>query len=654
MVTCPRCSFSNPDLAAHCVQCGQLLSVAKPAGGNTATSLPHAATSASGMMGTLGMPSVPATQGTPGMMSLPMVTSPHAATVAPTSTLALTPSAPPPSTLPAGTLIDGKYRIERILGEGGMGVVYLALDVNTESKLVIKAIRAEYTHNPEYKERILDEGRSLARIDHPNVVRLNAVIVSPDAIYLAEQFVDGKGLDKIIEEHVTSGVPLPLEQAFGLFRQVLLGVAAVHQEGVVHRDIKPANVLVRSRDGVAKVTDFGLAKKEDDARQGRGVTKGIIGSLWYMSPEQVTGQKDLDKRVDIYALGIVLFELLVGKVPFDAESQYEVMRMHVQAELPRASLWRPDLPPGIDEFILRACAKDRNQRFSSCEEMTAALDMLLQSGSFAGARPPFPSVGERASQVASPTPFGPPRTDISPGGTLGIPPPPEWRPSAHAASTSGAALPPHTEPLPTHNTGALLFAVLGIVVLVGVIVFVRYPDLLHGTAAPDPSASVAASTPPKHPIQTELHSLMGRWVSNENHHFDAVITGDSLEFRVVNEKEFPNQGYVAGEPRFILHPGRGPNEFWVEDLVRPSPPVHMTYEPGALNSCKEVWLRGGGERLFATYGGFELTVHLAKITPKVDDFILDKDTRQVSGCKGLHTLTAEQTVSTLVRDKAFE
>src|SRR3954469_2900230 len=228
--------------------------------------------------------------------------------------------------LASGAVVDGKYRIEKVLGEGGMGVVYLAKDVHTETPVVVKSIRAEFADNPEFRARTLAEGRALARIDHPNVVRLNAVVVESVALYLIMQFIDGEPLDRMIERHVAERRAIPLGEALSIFRMILLGVGAAHAEGLIHRDLKPANVLIRKKDGVAKVTDFGIAKGEEDAKAGRGVTKGIIGSIAYMAPEQVRGQKDLDKRVDVYALGILLYELLMGRVPFEAASDYELMR----------------------------------------------------------------------------------------------------------------------------------------------------------------------------------------------------------------------------------------------------------------------------------------------------------------------------------------
>src|SRR5258708_32973114 len=136
------------------------------------------------------------------------------------------------------------------------------------------------------------------------------------------RFIDGEALDHMLERYVAAQTAMPIPFVLSIFRMVLRGVGAAHGEGLIHRDLKPANILIRKKDGVAKVTDFGIAKGEEDAKAGRGVTKGIIGSLSYMAPEQVRGQRDLDKRIDVYALAILLFELIMGRAPFDAPSDY--------------------------------------------------------------------------------------------------------------------------------------------------------------------------------------------------------------------------------------------------------------------------------------------------------------------------------------------
>jgi serine/threonine-protein kinase len=256
-------------------------------------------------------------------------------------------------------LIDGKYAVERVLGEGAMGVVYLAHDVATETKVVIKSIRAEFADNAEFQARAIDEGRVLARIDHPNVVRLNAVVFEGGNLYLVMQYVEGNSLERLIEGYREQGRPVPLDEAVRLFRMMVQGVAAAHHEGVIHRDIKPANILVRAKDGVVKVSDFGIAKTGAAFRTERQRTIGVVGSPAYMAPEQRSGVPDLDRRADIYSLGIVFFELLAGVLPFVAATEPELYQLHSEAVLPSVCRLRPELPKGIDAILARACAKDR-------------------------------------------------------------------------------------------------------------------------------------------------------------------------------------------------------------------------------------------------------------------------------------------------------
>ena len=168
------------------------------------------------------------------------------------------------------------------------------------------------------------------------------------SLWLVMQYIDGESLEHDASRGYAERAPARCRSPRRSRSSARSPPASAPRtrEGVIHRDLKPANILIRSKDGVAKVTDFGIAKVEADARAGRGQTKGIIGSLWYMSPEQVTGRRDLDKRVDIYALGIVLYEMLVGRVPFDAESDYEIMRLHAEAPMPLRRRRAPRRPAG--------------------------------------------------------------------------------------------------------------------------------------------------------------------------------------------------------------------------------------------------------------------------------------------------------------------
>jgi serine/threonine-protein kinase len=385
MNSCPACATANADETRFCTECGASLRASRPSG------IPGSPIAAIGV-----------------------------AAKAPTPT----PGGARISNNPApGMLIDGKYAVERVLGEGAMGIVYVAHDVVTETKVVVKSIRAEFADNPEFRARAIEEGRVLARIDHPNVVRLNAVVLEAGQLYLIMQYIEGNSLDRLIEGYQAQGKTVPLEEAVRIFRMMVQGVAAAHHEGVIHRDLKPANILVRAKDGVIKVSDFGIAKTSDALRTGRHRTIGVVGSPAYMAPEQRTGVHDLDRRADIYALGIVFFELLVGELPFVAATEEELFRLHSEAVLPSVRTRRPELPAALDALLARACAKDRRDRFSTCEELDAAI-----------------------AQAGLPTMRSVPPTVMATHGLPSVPPtapepPPAGGPSRVARTISDAPLP---------------------------------------------------------------------------------------------------------------------------------------------------------------------------------------------------------------------
>jgi len=614
MKTCPACREQNTDDAGFCIFCGASLAHA-----------PAAPASAAGST----VPGAPVSQAFPGPVAEPLpVPMP-------------VPVASAPGQLAEGALIDNKYRVERLLGEGGMGVVYLARDIHTQMPVVIKAIRTEYAHRQEFRDRILAEGRSLARIDHPNVVRLNAVVVEEKALVLVMQFIEGESLEQKVERHVKSRTPMPVDEVLRVFRQVLEGVEAAHREGVIHRDLKPANILIRARDGTAKVTDFGIAKAEEDAKAGRGQTRGIIGSLLYMAPEQITGRRDLDKRVDIYALGILLFELLVGRVPFDAPTEFEIMKLHLEAPIPNVHQMRADVPPFVDTLLQRACAKDREQRFSSAQEFLEALDRGVAQW-----RAPQTSVVPAHVVM-------PPMTGLQP------------RMVTSALATTAAAEVPIDQLLPPPKRSwlvpALIAAVLSLGTAMGGFALAwtsgwigprRHSRPSHSGVVPSQSSVVVPPTaPPRDAAVAPAHplaALAGAWKSDTGREFDAVLSGNVLEFRIRKAEDFARQNYVEGEARFSLSvlPGES-RTFAVEDKIRPTPPEGKTYDPLSRPTCQEVWSSVDGKPLRAQYDGTRLTIDMVKIVPSIKMFEVQGS--RVVGCKGLKGASASKIESTSTR-----
>jgi len=260
----------------------------------------------------------------------------------------------------------GNYRIIEKMGEGGMGVVYKAIDTQLDRVVAIKALHPQVSSDPDLIERFRTEARTHAQMNHPNVATLYAFLVEEGAAYMVMEFVEGESFDKIVARRG----PIPAVEAVPLFRQALAGIGYAHHRGIVHRDIKPANIIL-GRDGVVKVMDFGLAKVLGD----RGLTgSGVrLGTVYYMSPEQVLG-KPADIRSDIYALGATLFEILTARAPFQGDTDFHILNAHVNTPPPRPSGVYPFIPAGVENAVLKALAKNPDERFQNVQEFRTALE----------------------------------------------------------------------------------------------------------------------------------------------------------------------------------------------------------------------------------------------------------------------------------------
>jgi serine/threonine protein kinase len=267
-----------------------------------------------------------------------------------------------------------RYEILQTLGQGGMGVVYLARQKKLDRLVAIKAISPYLAQEPEVRERFAAEASVLARLSHPNIVTLYDYIEEPDALYLVMEYVEGKPLSEILK-----AAPLRLESIRKYFTQILDAFAYAHSKGVIHRDIKPSNIIITSQ-GQVKILDFGVAKilSSDHSQTRTGMR---LGTLMYMSPEQVKGEKNIDARSDIYSLGVVLFEMLTGKPPYDPELGEFEMSLRIVRE-PLFDLSHPpaNIPQKILEVILHATEKNPEHRFSSCAEFREAFEGAFQEG----------------------------------------------------------------------------------------------------------------------------------------------------------------------------------------------------------------------------------------------------------------------------------
>jgi serine/threonine protein kinase len=234
-----------------------------------------------------------------------------------------------------GSLL-GPYRIERYIGRGGMGVVYLAQHQHLGRRVALKLLAPELADNESFRERFVRESRVAAKVDHPNVIPIYEANEVDGVYFIAMRYVDGVDLREILR---TAG-PLSLERALSMLTQVAGALDAAHEQGLVHRDVKPGNILVVSGSDHCYITDFGLTKAVSST-SGFTATGTVVGTTDYMAPEQIEG-KQLDRRTDVYSLGCVFYEMLAGAPPYQRETDMAVMWAHMQEPPPSATARRPD------------------------------------------------------------------------------------------------------------------------------------------------------------------------------------------------------------------------------------------------------------------------------------------------------------------------
>jgi serine/threonine-protein kinase len=264
-------------------------------------------------------------------------------------------------------LFDGRYRIVRKLGSGGMADVYLAEDEELGRRIAIKILNDRHANDDSFVERFRREAKNAAGLSHPNIVSIYDRGEAEGTYYIAMEYLDGRSLKELV---VARG-PLPIPDAIDATRQVLAALRFAHRKGVVHRDIKPHNVMADA-DGRLKVTDFGIARAGVSQMTEAG---SIIGTAQYLSPEQARGSP-VDQRSDLYSVGVVLYEMLTGKTPFTGDTPVEIAMKHLSDPPRPPSVDRPDIPPDLDMIVLRALAKNPDDRFQTAEEMDAELDRV--------------------------------------------------------------------------------------------------------------------------------------------------------------------------------------------------------------------------------------------------------------------------------------
>ena len=266
--------------------------------------------------------------------------------------------------------VVGSYKIAAKIGEGGMGAVFKGIDLMLEREVAIKMLRPELASQPNVVERFRSEAVTLAKLNHPNVATLFSFLRQGEDFFMVMEFVRGETLESLIRK---SGA-MPCDRAISLFCQALEGIDHAHKMGIVHRDIKPANMML-TETGTLKVMDFGIARVLGTSRMTR--QGNIVGTIEYMSPEQVRGQ-ETDARSDIYSLGILLYEMLTGRVPFSSDSEYDLMQMQIETAPQPPRVFSAQIPVVVEQAIMRALAKKAEARFQGAADFRNA---LLAAGS---------------------------------------------------------------------------------------------------------------------------------------------------------------------------------------------------------------------------------------------------------------------------------
>lgn len=305
--------------------------------------------------------------------------------------------------------VAGSFKILEEIGEGGMGKVYKGVDTMLDREVAIKVLRPELVSQPHLVERFRSEAMTLAKLNHPNIAMLYAFFQQEQHFYMVLEFVRGETLDKRIRR---TGL-LAYDQALKVFLLTLEAIGYAHSMNIVHRDIKPNNIMITEAEDV-KVMDFGIARVLGSERMTR--EGSMIGTPEYMAPEQIRGM-EVDPRTDIYALGILLYEMLTGRLPFMNQNQFELMRAHIELPPPSPRSYAPHLPESMERVMLQALAKRKEDRFASAYEFRDAILALpdlptgaLPGRSTRGVSTPFTpaSPSTRPSQFNQPTQSRPP------------------------------------------------------------------------------------------------------------------------------------------------------------------------------------------------------------------------------------------------------
>ena len=270
-----------------------------------------------------------------------------------------------------GKKLDGRYEIQELIGIGGMAVVYRAYDRIDDRIVSIKILKDEFLGNREFTHRFRNESRAIAMLSHPNIVKVYDVCFGDRLQYIVMEYIDGITLKEYIEQQKV----LSWKETVHFTLQVLQALSHAHSKGIIHRDIKPQNIMLLSN-GTIKVTDFGIAHFANG--ETRTMTDKVIGSVHYIAPEQAKGST-VDEKADIYSIGVMMYEMLTGKLPFEAENAVSVAIMQLQSEAKNPRAINASIPEGLEEITMKAMKKEPGQRFAETEEMIDAINQFKEN-----------------------------------------------------------------------------------------------------------------------------------------------------------------------------------------------------------------------------------------------------------------------------------
>jgi predicted Ser/Thr protein kinase len=385
-----------------------------------------------------------------------------------------------------GKRLGGRYMVEELLGQGGMSSVYKGTDPNLRRTVAIKMIHPHLSQDPQFVSRFEEEAAAVARIRHPNIIQVYDFDHDDDTYYMVLEYVPGQTLQDRLAELNAAGKRMPVAEARAVAASMCDALQYAHDRGMIHRDIKPANIMITDQ-GQAILMDFGVAKMVGGKQH--TATGAVVGTALYISPEQVRGEEP-DPRVDIYALGVTLFEMLSGQPPFEADSAMSTMMMHVNEPVPDLRQLNADVPPDLVAVVEKALAKDRDQRYQTAADMAKALRSASVKPADV-AKTTVEPVLEAPATVAPGSVAGPPPPVSGAGGT----PPP--RVQAPAATGEGGGSIGGRRGLMAG--GAAIVGLLLVCLVVAGGGFYWYSNFGPGAAPPPPTPTetpAATNTPP--------------------------------------------------------------------------------------------------------------------------------------------------------------